>query len=83
MKACQELQWNHDTSTAHRSETNGVAERAVRRVNEGTFFNRTCSKWLTRRMVGLSDVSLLLPAKRAGQIGRWPNSIVKEITKDV
>ena len=29
MKACQELQWNHDTSTPHRSETHGVAERAV------------------------------------------------------
>ena len=28
VKACQELQWNHDTSTLHRSETNGVAERA-------------------------------------------------------
>ena len=28
--------WNHRTSTLHRSETNGVAERAVRRVKEGT-----------------------------------------------
>ena len=36
IKACQDLQWNRDTSTTHRSETNGVAKRAVRRVKEGT-----------------------------------------------
>ena len=31
-KACEDLSWNHCTSTPHRSETNGIAERAVRRV---------------------------------------------------
>ena len=35
-KACADLSWNHCTSTPHRSETNGIAERAVRRVKEGT-----------------------------------------------
>ena len=35
-KSCEELSWNHRTSTPHRSETNGFAERAVRRVKEGT-----------------------------------------------
>ena len=35
-KACKDLSWNHCTSTPHRSETNGIAERAVRRVKEGT-----------------------------------------------
>ena len=35
-KACEDLSWNHCTSTPHRSETNGIAERAVRRVSEGT-----------------------------------------------
>ena len=34
--ACEDLSWNHCTSTPHRSETNGIAERAVRRVREGT-----------------------------------------------
>ena len=33
---CEDLSWNHCTSTPHRSETNGIAER-VRRVKEGTF----------------------------------------------
>ena len=32
---CEDLSRNHCTSTPHRSETNGIAERAVRRVKEG------------------------------------------------
>ena len=35
-KACEDLFWNHCTSTPHRSETNGIAARAIRRVKEGT-----------------------------------------------
>ena len=48
-KACEDLSWNHCTSTPHRSETNGIAERAVRRVKEGTFAvllqSRLHEKW--------------------------------------
>ena len=35
-KACDDLSWNHCTSTPHRSETHGNAEKAVRRIKEGT-----------------------------------------------
>ena len=35
-KVCEDPSWNHCTSTSQRSETNGIAERAVRRVKEGT-----------------------------------------------
>ena len=35
-KVCEDLSWNHCTSTPYRAETNGIAERAVRRVEEGT-----------------------------------------------
>ena len=35
-KACEDLSWNHCTSPPLRSETNGIAERAVRTVKEGT-----------------------------------------------
>ena len=35
-KFCEDLSWNLCTSAPHRSETNGIAERAVRRVKEGT-----------------------------------------------
>ena len=34
-KSCEELSWNHCASAPHRSETDGTAERAVRRVKEG------------------------------------------------
>ena len=34
--SCEDLAWNHRTSTPHRSKTNGIAERAVRWVKEGT-----------------------------------------------
>ena len=36
-KACEDLSWNHCTSTPHRPETHGIAERAVRRMKEGTY----------------------------------------------
>ena len=35
-KCCEDLSWNHCTSTPHRSETNGIPKRAVRRIKEGT-----------------------------------------------
>ena len=35
-KACEVLLWNHCISTLYRSKTNGIAERAVRRVKERT-----------------------------------------------
>ena len=35
-KSCEDVSWNHRTSTHHRSETNGIAEKTVRRIKEGT-----------------------------------------------
>ena len=35
-KSCEDLSWKHCASTPHRSETNGMAERTVRRVKERT-----------------------------------------------
>ena len=35
-KACEELSWDHCTPTPHSSETNDIAQHAVRRVKEGT-----------------------------------------------
>ena len=36
LKACNELGYPHDTSTPHRPQSNGVGERCVRKVKEGT-----------------------------------------------
>ena len=35
-KSCEDISWNPCASTPHRSQTNGIAERAIRRVTEGT-----------------------------------------------
>ena len=43
-KSCEESSWNHCTSTPYRSETNGVAERAVRRSKEGASAVRRSSR---------------------------------------
>ena len=43
-KVVEDLTWNHCTSTPHRSETNGIAERAVRRVKEGTSLLCCCNQ---------------------------------------
>ena len=62
-KACEELSWNHCKSTPHRSETNGVAERAVRRIKEGTYASGVAIR-LGRRMVGGFHGRFLLSAER-------------------
>ena len=41
-KACEDSSWNHRFSTPHRAETNGIAERAVRRVKESTSVQQYC-----------------------------------------
>ena len=44
-KALADLQFSHDTSTPYRPQTNGVAERAVRKVKEGTSSTLLQSGW--------------------------------------
>ena len=46
-KSCEKLAWNHRSSTPHRSETNGVAERAVR-SKKGNI-SRVVTIWLRRK----------------------------------
>ena len=62
-KACEDLSWNHCTFTPHRSGTDGIAERAVRRVKEGTsvFGMAIRSEWkLVGRFYGILHLSAKL-----------------------
>ena len=58
-KACEDLSRNHCTSTPHRSETNGIAERAVRRVQEGTSAVLLQSGLLKKLVGGFHGVTAL------------------------
>ena len=52
-KSCEDLSWNHGTSTPHRSETHGIAERAARRVKDQAYgLQYCCNHFLDEKMVG-------------------------------
>ena len=75
-KACEDLSWNDCTSTPHRSETNGIAERAVRRVKEGTFAVLLQSR-MNETMVGRFYGMLYLSSKHSRSLVWWEDSIRK------
>ena len=75
-KACEDLSWKHCTSTPHRSETIGIAERAVRRVNERTSAVLLQSG-LNYKLVGKFHVMLHLSAKRHWFIIWWEDALWK------
>ena len=75
-KACEDLSWHHCTSTPHRSETNGIAERAVRRVKEGTSAVLLQSG-LHEKLVGRFYGMLYLSAKRHRFIVWWEDALWK------
>ena len=73
-KSCEESSWNHCTSTPHRSETNGIAEGAVRRVKEGTSAVLLQSG-LDEKLVGTFHGMLLLSANCPRPPCRRENSV--------
>ena len=59
-KSCEEVSWNHCTSTPYRSETNGIAERAVRRVKGTSAVLLHCSPvWVTNGARTLWNVTAI------------------------
>ena len=74
INACEELNWNHERSTPRRSDANGLADRAVRRLTEGTFVS-IGSVWIARKLVGRSHGVSLLSPKCARSIGWWPETL--------
>ena len=54
-KTCEDLSWNHRTSTPHRCETNGIADRAIRRIKRRELLLCRCNlawmkKWWSASM---------------------------------
>ena len=65
-RECVDLLWTHDTTTPHRSETNGVAERALLREKKGYSLNNR-SKLSTSRLVHSRKGDVLQRARQDGQ----------------
>ena len=82
-RACEVLSSNHRTSTPSRSETNGIAERAVRRAKEGTVSSITTVRTRCKVVVQTSCGLPLLSAKRPRPPGRYENAIRKTIWRTI
>ena len=70
--SCEHLTWNHRTSTPHRSETNGIAERAVRRVDERWWADSTECCCYLRNIQDLMGVGKTPYESRFGETFRGP-----------
>ena len=81
-QACEDLLWNHCTSTLHRSKTNGIAERAVRRVKNRNLRDSSAI-WFGWNMVGWFHGMLLFSAKRWGPFIGRKNSVRKAIWRSI
>ena len=73
-KSCEELSWNHCTSTPHRSETNVIAEKAVHRVKEGTSVGAIAVRSRWRMVVGIFGM-LYLSAKHSRSLVWWEDTM--------
>ena len=69
-KLCEDSPWNHRTSTPHRSETNGIAARAVRRIKEGTSAVLLQSGLAEKWLVLWNDVVICEMFKTSWQMGK-------------
>ena len=77
-KAGEDLSWNHCTSTPHGSETDGIAERAVRRV-KGSTSAVLLQLGLNEKWWADSMECLHLSAKHSRSLVWWEDSIRKTI----
>ena len=81
-KPCEVLSWNHRTSTLHRSETNGIAERAVRRV-KGRYFNSIATVRTGWKVVVWRYGMLLLFTKWPRLLDRWEHPFWTTIWRNI
>ena len=80
-KSCEDVSRDHRTSTLHRSETNGIAERAVRTLKEGTsavlLQSGLGEKWWADSMECYCYL-----ANCSRPLGRWVNTLWTAIWKN-
>ena len=75
VEACEEQIWNHERSTPRRSETHGTAERAARRVKEGTSSVLVLSGLQERLLEESMECCCCYLRKCAGSTRRWPDTL--------
>ena len=71
-KSCEDLSWDHRTSTPHRSETNGIAEKG-RKTSERRYFSNVATIKIGWKVVGWFYGMLLLSAKCPRPLGKQEN----------
>ena len=82
-KACEDLSWYHCTSTPHRSETNGVAERAASTQN---WWRDLCSTAVIRsgwQMEGGFHGVLLLSEEHTRSLVWWEDTLREAIRRTI
>ena len=72
-KACEDLYWNHCTSTPHRSETNGIAEKSSAQ-SKRRYLCCIVAIRSGQRMVGVFREMLLLSAKHSRSLVWWEDT---------
>ena len=75
-KACEDISWNLCTSTPNRSETNGIAERAVHKVKRRHLSRIVAIRW---NLVGTFHGMLHLSAKRHRSLVWWKRHHIKDV----
>ena len=81
-KPSESLWWNHRPSIPHRSETHGIAERALRRVKKWTS-SALLQSGLDEKCCGWFDGILLPSAKSSRPPGRLESSIWKTVRRTI
>ena len=76
-KACECLQWNHSVSTPCRPETNGIAERAERRVSRDSMNSGGQNQWNVMAIYAMSRNFCQM-----GQLHtKWANHTVRSTSR--
>ena len=77
-KSCEDFSWNHCTSTPHRSETDGIAEREQCAESRKGHLRYCCNQVWRKKKVGGFHGMLLLFAKHTRSLVWWEDKTLEE-----